>query len=79
MSAPRVLLIEALDAAGSDAADAREHCAVLRAAGTRVRGVTLTPAERSGPAEPQAGGISSIAVAAFGAGRGARGAPPCAA
>ena len=37
MSAPRVLLVESLDAAGGDRADARERCAVLRGLGAVVR------------------------------------------
>lgn len=37
MSSPRVLLVESLDAAGGDRADARERCAVLRGLGAVVR------------------------------------------
>jgi hypothetical protein len=37
VNAPRLLLVESLDAAGSDRADARERCAVLRGLGAVVR------------------------------------------
>lgn len=43
MTAPRVLLVESLDAAGSDRADARDRCAALRALGTVVRIAIVSP------------------------------------
>jgi hypothetical protein len=46
MSQSRVLLVEALDAIGSDALDAREHEAILRATGARIQAALVTPRRR---------------------------------
>lgn len=55
MSAPRVLLVESLDASGSDRADARDRCAALRALGAVVRVAVMHPAgEGSGIGAGQA-------------------------
>ena len=43
VTAPRVLLIESLDAAGSDRADARERCSALRGLRAVVRVAILNP------------------------------------
>jgi hypothetical protein len=43
VTAPRVLLVESLDAAGSDRADARERCAALRALRAVVRVAIVSP------------------------------------
>jgi hypothetical protein len=59
-----VLLIEVLDAAGSDATDAGEHCAVLQAARIGARAATLSPGDRSG--SPGRERANSSAIPAFG-------------
>ena len=51
MSAPRVLVVESLDAAGSDRSDLRGRCAALRARHAVVRGVTLVH-RHDGPSPP---------------------------
>jgi hypothetical protein len=48
VAAPRVLMIESLDAAGSDRADARERCSALRGLRAVVRVAILNPG-RNGP------------------------------
>lgn len=51
----RILLVEWLDAAGSDVADARERSAALRAAGAVVRAIALDPGAGADPADSAAG------------------------
>lgn len=59
VTAPRVLLVESLDAAGSDRADARERCAALRALHAVVRIAILSPgSDGSNPAGADANGAS---------------------
>jgi hypothetical protein len=48
-SAPRVLLVETLDAIGSDRADARDRCAALRGLHAVVRVAILSPARNGAP------------------------------
>src|SRR5258706_1916103 len=43
IGAARVLLVEAIDAAGGAAMDARERCAALEAAGIRAESVAMAP------------------------------------
>ena len=57
-AAPRVLLIESLDAAGSDRADARERCSVLRGLRAVVRVAILNPGWH-GPGVGSAAAIAS--------------------
>jgi hypothetical protein len=59
--APRVLLVESLDAAGSDRLDARERCAALRALRAVVRVAVLGP--RGADAGPGAGAAMAAAGA----------------
>lgn len=61
MSAPRVLLVESLDAVGSDAADARGRRSALRSAGAVVRVATLAPARGGGPAAATTAGAGAVA------------------
>lgn len=68
MSAPRVLLLEVLDAIGSATTDAREHCAVLQAARMGVQAATLSPGDRNGSVGSETG-KAAAAFPAFGDGR----------
>lgn len=58
----RVLLVESLDAAGSDRADARERCAALRALHAVVRVAIVTPS-RDGSRPPGSESDAAAAVA----------------
>lgn len=64
MSAPRVLLVEVLDAAGSDRADALQRRAALRALRARVRVGVMA----DGDADPAPAGGSEAGVEAWPAG-----------
>ncbi len=62
MSAPRVLLVESLDAAGSDSADARGRRAALRAVGAVVRVATLAPGRGGSAWDPHVAMATAGAV-----------------
>jgi hypothetical protein len=68
-SPPHVLLVEALDAIGSDALDAREHEAVFRATGARIQTAILTSCRREGGAAIDGEVTPTSAVPEFDDGR----------
>jgi hypothetical protein len=63
MNSPRVLLVESLDAAGGDRADARERCAVLRGLGAVVRVAVVHAGDATPGIEAQAAMATSGAFA----------------
>jgi len=60
MSAPRVLLVEWLDAIGSDAADARGRRSALRSAGAVVRVATVVPGCGAGAVGAETPGAGAV-------------------